>query len=354
MPDYKEGSQDIKAGFCTKDFDDYQYCPNVSDCGASTETEAIRKSLALFVKLPEMCPMNQIHLSDSKTSDSDNVDTPTCPSSHNFDTERSTSTSPSKKVKAALTVQLGCRLKEDDINENPKIEIERTLGRMSDNPSPTKKMLHRVPLGDGPTIFTECIKDYLPAKNDQSSKKAEFKHLNPKANFNRGISMYDEYFDPNIPLPCLTPPMESSFQDSRLYDEKMRIEVYDVPTLDDIVNEPCPDVTNFHIDRFPKRSGTYDTGIDFDFEDSTQLDNEHFGEMDIEGVVNLPDGPSKQYLQKAVSMLQDQFTTSADRMVLSGDSIHKQLERCNSNHVKSKKNRHGSGQSATMMTNRCR
>lgn len=358
VPDCKEESgEETKSGFRTGDLDDYERCPSVSDCGICLETGPVTKGLALFVQPPELCPMNRIPLTDSKTSDSDNVDTPTSPSSlHNSDVERSAGTSPSKK-KSVVTLNLKCRLKEDDVMENPKIEIERTLGRVADCTSPSKRTLHRVPLGDGDAVFTESIKDYLPAENDQSPRK-EFKHSNQKATIQRGISMFDEYFESNIPVPYLNLPLGSSFQDSRLYDERICGEIYDVATLDDIVNEPIPDVSNFPIDRLPKRSGTFDTGIGFDFEDSTQLDKEHFGEMDIDSVVNLPDGPSKLYLQKAVSMLQDQFTTSglsidSDRMALSGDSLHERLDRSNSNHAKSKKNRNPSGQSV-VLTNRCR
>lgn len=349
-----ESSDERKSGFRTTDLDDCQCCTNVSGCGASIETEAIRKRLALFVKPPET--LNQIPLSDSKTSD--NVDIPICPSSRYSGVERSTSSSPTKRQKSAPTVQPPCRLKEEDVRENHEIEIERTLGRLSDDLSPSKKSLHRVTLGDGPrTTVSDCIKDYLPAMNDQSPKKSELKHSNKKPTLQRGISIFDDLFDPNNPVPCLDIPLENSFLGSRLYDKKT---AYDVDRLEDIVDVPCPDVSDFQIDRLKRRSETFDAGIDFEFHDSTQLDNEHFGEMDIEGVVNLADGPEKQFLQKAVSMLQDQFTNSGlsldsgDRMVLSGDSIQDRLERSNSSHPNSAKNRHSSGQSLAMATNRCR
>lgn len=310
-----------QSGFRASDLDTCQCCPGVSDCAETCEVEA--RSM-LLVRPSDLAP-SPVSLDCPASHPTDSLSPLTA---KNFNFESPSSNSKKKKSLLSLQLEKPCRLKEDGITESPKHEYLRNVGGA-----------------------------FSSHKDPELSLQAGF-HLDTvpgeKPMFSRGLSMFDEYFesqDPDVNIH-----LDISLLNTEQYNSKTYANSYDAKDFGDIMEVPCPDLSNFSLDRISRTSANFESGVDL--EESTELYSEHFGGTEIENVAFLPDGPSKQNLHKAISMLQDHFTISGhglevDCLCLSGDGMHEQADQSVS-HPKSKKKRHDSGQSETVSTNRCR
>jgi len=136
-----------------------------------------------------------------------------------------------------------CQLSPTEANENVRVERIIHVGR-EQVADPLQKF-RRVPLGKPAT--TSLGFDHTQVFERSPSKSPQRPH------YQRGNSMFDEYFDGSSSCPVID-----------LCDNSLPLTggADDMSTFDEIMNEPCPDVSHINVGKLSPASSSSDTVTD--------------------------------------------------------------------------------------------
>lgn len=220
-----------------------------------------------------------------------------------------------------------CQLSPVEANENVRIERVAHVGR--DQMEESQPKLWRVPLAKpsvtSPDSCRGSRKSPVLVPNEHSPvRSSELRH------YQRSNSMFDEYFDGSSSCPVidLCVGVEGMFTFTYAVDDNS--------TFDEIMNEPCPDVSHIDVHQLSSSSSLSEVVpqplLDSDntapqssrlsemVPDSTQIslspsspasfDNvfaeRHFSiKTSDEHLDDIPDGPSKQMISSTIKLVQD-------------------------------------------------
>ena len=220
-----------------------------------------------------------------------------------------------------------CQLSPVEANENVRVERIPHVGRECVEES--QPVLCRVPLEKQAISLPDLCNSIT-----KSPDKGQFPlKLFQVPQYVHSISMFDEYFDDSSSCPVI---------DLCGTDDKAAFTrcVDDTSTFDEIMNEPCPDVSHIDISRHSSGSSSSEmipdalsvppitvppssrlpetvansTAAPTTF--SNAFDDTHFAtEKNEEHLDDIPDGPSKQMISSHIKLMQD---VCSDRTSLSG------------------------------------
>jgi len=254
-------------------------------------------------------------------------DTPSCPGARTAvatDCRENLPTSDSPKL---------CQLSPAEANENVRVERVAHVGR--EQTQEPQSMLLRVPL-EKPVVGSPSSHRGSRKSPVVAAKEHARVELSRIPQYQRSNSMFDEYFDDNLPCPVINLCMATRSKSADTHD------IDDTSALDEIMNEPCPDVS--HVNASQLSSGSSSSGMvpnsvpdsrmspsDNTLPQSSVLlemvprstkisaapssspatfdnvfEEQHFAlKNSEEHLDDIPDGPSKQMISSTIRLMQD-------------------------------------------------